>query len=346
MQSRLVPAIVASALALLTQAGLAQTPPASPASVRVTADNFVRAESDLYFTGIVRKGGFGRFFHDREPTPIDAQTVIRMNRDTLYSGAVFDLDAGPVTITLPNAGRRFLSIQVISEDQYTPAVYYGAGRHTLTRQQVGTRYVAVALRILFDPSKAQDLAEVHALQDAVRSEQRSPGRFEVPNWDQESQGRVRELLIGLAATLPDTRRMFGTRGEVDPVRYLIGAANTWGGNPEKDALYLTAVPPRNDGTTVHRLTVGRVPVDGFWSISLYNARGYFEPNPQNAYSINNLNARRGSDGTAQVQFGGCDGGVPNCLPIMPGWNYAVRLYRPRAEILQGRWQFPQAQPVN
>jgi hypothetical protein len=32
---------------------------------------------------------------------------------------VFDLDAAPVMITLPNAGNRFMSMQVISEDHYT-----------------------------------------------------------------------------------------------------------------------------------------------------------------------------------------------------------------------------------
>jgi len=30
---------------------------------------------------------------------------------------------------------------------------------------------------------------------------------------------------------------------------------------------------------------------------------------------------------------------------MPGWNYLVRLYRPRQEILDGTWKFPQARPV-
>jgi hypothetical protein len=50
-------------------------------------------------------GGLGNYSHSREPASIDNQAVIRMNRDTLYSFAVFDLDAGPVTITLPNAGR-------------------------------------------------------------------------------------------------------------------------------------------------------------------------------------------------------------------------------------------------
>ena len=47
-----------------------------------------------------------------------------------------------------------------------------------------------------------------------------------------------------------------------------------------------------------------------------------------------------------IQFGGCDGNAANCLPIVPGWNYMVRLYRPRAEILDGTWTFPVAQPVN
>jgi hypothetical protein len=29
---------------------------------------------------------------------------------------------------------------------------------------------------------------------------------------------------------------------------------------------------------------------------------------------------------------------------MKGWNYTVRLYRPRREILEGTWKFPEAQP--
>lgn len=37
-------------------------------------------------------------------------------------------------------------------------------------------------------------------------------------------------------------------------------------------------------------------------------------------------------GPAIVDLSGCcGGGRPNCLPIMEGWNYAVRLYRPRPD---------------
>ena len=57
------------------------------------------------------------------------------------------------------------------------------------------------------------------------------GRFDVPNWDVATQKKLREALLVLGATLPDSKSMFGTRSEVDPVRYVIGAAMAWGGNP-------------------------------------------------------------------------------------------------------------------
>jgi len=341
-------AAVGIAIASVTfgQAQTGAQPPAG-APIPVTPDNFVRAESDLYFGGAVRNGGFGKFDHTREPAPLDKQTVIRLNRDTLYSSAVFDLDAGPVTITLPEAGSRFMSLQVIDQDHYTHGVHYGAGRHTLTREGIGTRYVITAVRTLVDPANPKDVAEVHALQDGIKVDQPGgPGRFEVPNWDQASQKKVRDALLVLASTLPETKHMYGNKDEVKPVRFLIGAAQGWGGNPEKEALYLNVVPSRNDGKTVYKLTVRDVPVDGFWSISLYNAQGYFERNPYDAYSLNNITARKGDDGSVGIQFGGCDGKIPNCLPTMAGWNYMVRLYRPRAEILNGTWTFLEAQPVN
>jgi hypothetical protein len=31
---------------------------------------------------------------------------------------------------------------------------------------------------------------------------------------------------------------------------------------------------------------------------------------------------------------------------MKDWNYTVRLFRPRPEILDGAWRFPEAQAVN
>ncbi|MNQ47478.1 hypothetical protein D3C85_613230 [compost metagenome] len=312
-------------------------------SVPVTVDNFVRAETDRYFNNSVTGGGFAGWHHIRDLLPIAHQSVIRGNRDTLYSTRVFDLDAGPVTITLPDAGSRFMSLQIISEDHYT-TTEYGAGTHTLDKVKTGTRYVLAGVRTLVDPNDPGDLERVHALQDAIKvSQPGGPGKLEIPNWDKNSHEKVRNALLVLASTVTDTRRAFGTKDQVDPVQYLIGAASAWGANAPRDAIYLNVVPQKNDGATVHALKVKDVPVDGFWSISVYNDQGYFEKNPLNAYTINNITAKKDTDGAVTIRFGGCDGEAPNCLPITKGWNYMVRLYRPRTQILEGKWVFPQAQ---
>ncbi|WP_338690649.1 DUF1254 domain-containing protein [Bradyrhizobium sp. 26S5] len=324
----------------------AQAEPPTGGAVPVTVDNFIRAETDLYLGNIARENGFGRFNHNREPASLDKQAVIRLNRDTLYSGAVFDLDAGPVSITLPDAGKRFMSMEVINQDHYVVEVDYGAGTRTLSKDKVGTRYVVFAIRTLVDPTDAKDVDAVHKLQDAIKVSQKTAGKFEVPNWDPASQKKVRDALLVLGSTIPDFKKAFGSKQQVDPIRHLIGTALGWGGNPDKDATYLNITPAKNDGTTVYKLKVKDVPVDGFWSVSVYNEQGYYEKNSYNAYTLNNLTARRSDDGAIAIQFGGCDGKIVNCLPITKGWNYTVRLYRPRAEILNGKWKFPEPQPAS
>src|SRR4030095_15725969 len=96
------------AAAILLVAGWLTTAFADDAKpVRVTVDNFRRAETDTYFARFVKEGGFAKFNTEREPARIDNQTVIRLNRDTLYSFGVFDLDAAPITVTLPDVGTRY-----------------------------------------------------------------------------------------------------------------------------------------------------------------------------------------------------------------------------------------------
>ena len=287
----------------------------------------------------------GKFIHRREPASIDNQTVIRLNRDTLYSSAVFDLDAGPVTITLPDAGKRFMSMQVINEDHYVPAVVYGAGQLHL-RQGEG-RHALCAGRRSARWSIPPIPKDVEAGARAAGCDQgrarQGAGSFEVPE-------------LGSGEPEEGARRAAGARLDASRLQECVrhqgagrsGAASdrnarlAWGGNPDKDAIYLNVTPAKNDGTTIYKLDVKDVPVDGFWSVSVYNAEGYFEKNPYNAYTVNNITAKKGDDGAVAIQFGGCDGKIPNCLPIMKGWNYTVRLYRPRAEILDGNMEIPRA----
>ena len=213
-----------------------------------------------------------------------------------------------MTVTLPHPGKRYVGMQVVNQDQYTPATYYGAGTHTLTREVIGTRYAIAVVRFLVDLSNKEDVRQVHALQDAIKLNQERPGTFEITHWDEAGLKKVRAALLQLGETISDTIRMFGAKeDQVDPVRHLVGTALLWGGLPEKDALYLPVTPAQNDGSTVHKLTAKDVPVDGFWSVTVYNSEGYLQPNQYNAYSVNTITAKKGAEGSVAIQFGGCDG---------------------------------------
>ena len=245
-----------------------------------------------------------------------------------------------MTVTLPDAGERFVSLEALDEDHYTVAMFYGPGTYTFSFDNVSTRYALIVVRIMVDPANRADLARVHELQEAITVSRQGGGRFVIPNWDPVSQAKVRVALQLLANTVSGDDRTFGAREEVDPVRHLIGTATQWDRCPPRDIAYLHAAPRKNDGRTIHRLTVGHVPVDGFWSLSVYDINGHFLSESHDGRTVNSLTAPRAADGSIVVQFGGCEQGFDNCLQITKSWCYVVRLYRPRAEILGGKWKFP------
>jgi hypothetical protein len=308
---------------------------------KVTAHNYVRAESDFQMKGYIASlNCFGKFVHYREPYDVDNQVTIRGNRDTLYSVGVFDLRS-PVTVTLPETKGRYQSIMIVSQDHSIWGLY-GPKTGTLTEEKVGTRYVLLALRTFMDPNDKKDVKAAYRLQDAVKVEQADVGKFEVPDWKKEEVEQMRDTINVVASTLTDTSKMFGKKEELDPAYWMFGAALGWGGLPAAAATYVNVSPEKNDGKTPYTLTVKDVPVDAFWSVTLYDDKGWMPVNKYNTYSFNNVTAKKDKDGSITIHFGG-DPKQPNFLPIVPGWNYIVRLYRPRKEILDGTWTFPKPQ---
>lgn len=110
------------------------------------------------------------------------------------------------------------------------------------------------------------------------------------------------------------------------------------GGPTSEAVYVGANPRLPEGQ--YELAVKNVPVDGFWSISVYNAAGYFEPNYADAYTVNNITAEKNTDGSVTVRFGDYPAGTADVILTPEEWNYLVRLYRPRPEVLDGSWTSP------
>lgn len=315
------------------------------ASEPVNALNYMRAETDFQFKGYAAKaGGVGKFMHMREVYSVKDQTTIRGNRDTLYSIGVYDL-VSPVTIVMPETQGRFQSLLVIDEEEYNPVLKNGPGEVTLSIDSVGTRYAMVLVRTFANPNSPEDMKKAHAVQDAIQVKQASPGELVFPDWDEDSLVSTRKQLNALAMELKNTAGWFGPRGQVDPIGHLMGCAAGWGGNPQRGAMYFPVKPEKNDGKTAYTLTMPKdVPVQAFWSVTVYNKDGFFTPNDLNAYSFNSVTAEQNDDGSVTIHFGG-DSTATNYLPITDGWNYLVRCYLPGWQVIEGAWTPPAPQRV-
>jgi len=137
-----------------------------------------------------------------------------------------------------------------------------------------TRYVQLGVRILVDPNDSEDVKKVHALQDAIS---RSTGRSGALRSAQLGSGEQRRSATRCSCwhDLPDTSGMFGPRDQVDQVdqvRYLIGTAMAYGGNPERRALS----QHHTQQITTARLSIGSPSTAKFpstaLSIIVYNDR--------------------------------------------------------------------------
>ena len=283
----------------------------------------VRAKSDTYFARLLqRTGGVNRWHHDRQPAAVDAQTVIRQNRDTLYSSAIVDISAG-ATLTLPETSGRYQTAMIVNQDHYINRVFDQPGSYALTVAEFDTPYVLVAVRTLVDPTDADDVRDRQcragpadgrgAVGHAVDPSRLRPGE---PGRDPRGAAGAEPRRDRLPRRL---RRQAADRPDHPPHRH-----GQWLGRIARGAGVLSQCRAAAAGGACAAMA----PVRAFWSISVYNQAGYFEPNALGRYTVNSVTAARNADGTVTVNFGG-DASLPNQIPIMEGWNYAVRLYRPQ-----------------
>ncbi len=305
---------------------------------KVSSETFIRAETDNMFVHMIKNaGGTNKFFHFRTPTPLDNQTVIRMNRDVLYSGGVFDAKGGLEIIFPDMPDARYASVYVIDNDHYVQEIYYKPGEYEL---KGNTRFLYIIVRIqVYEANNKEEITMVNALQDKFIVKSLSNEEFPPLMWGSESLDSLRSLYNKESAKFASWEGMMGKRGEVNEETRHIAAAAAWGLLPEKDATYLNYKPKEFPEGTCLKATYSVPENDGFWSITVYGNDGYIKT--ENAL-LNQSNVKLNDDGTFTVHFGAKEvcGDVPNRLDAPEGWNFLFRIYRPGQSVLDGTYTLP------
>ena len=193
--------------------------------IPVTLDNYKVAESDLAFHNITKLVGTGKFFHfPVDEFDLNNQTVVRMNQDTIYSGAIINVSQG-ASITLPETDGRYMSAMVVQNDHYIDQVFKTPGEHEI---KAATDFVMVALRIRINKNDPNDSDKVRALQQATKISAKATEPHVMPNYDMEQLVALRDKLAAEAAELGSLNNMQGARGTVDERMHLLGTAAGWG----------------------------------------------------------------------------------------------------------------------
>jgi hypothetical protein len=312
--------------------------------IPVTPETYIRAETDVAFAVFQRRAnGINTNDFDREATPLNDQPVIRMNRDTLYGGVLIDTEGG-ATITVPKAeDGRYISVLVVDNDHYAPAVYYEPGTYDLRSD---TRYVALLYRVqLLDDADPNDVATANALQDQFIVQANSAVPFPAPEWDVDSMLALRsEYEVEFKKFAQFEPDWMGPRGEVNEETRHLAAAGAWGLFPEKDAVYINYVGPP-DPTQCYSATYDTPETEAFWSITVYGDDGFMKSDNN---VINDRNVTPNDDGTFTAFFGSetvC-GAQANRVDISEGWNFLLRIYRPGPAVLSREYQLPEVSLKN
>ncbi|WP_373400066.1 DUF1214 domain-containing protein [Algoriphagus halophilus] len=307
-------------------------------------ETFIRAETDRAFMEMIKNAGqTNNFFHFRQPTPLDKQTVIRMNRDVLYSGGVFDASDG-LDITFPEMpDDRYASIFIIDNDHYVQDLIYQPGLYKI---EGNTDFLYIIIRLqVFDADDNEEIAKLNDLQDQFIVKSKSAHEFPEFKWSLESLDSLRAVYNEESAKYSSWEGMMGKRGEVNEKTRHIAAAAAWGLLPEEAATYLNYKPKEIIASDCYTATYKVPDNKGFWSITVYGEDGYIKT--ENCL-LNNSNVQLNGDGTFTVHFGSKDvcGDVPNRLDAPEGWNFLFRVYLPGEEVLSGDYLVPEVEISN
>ena len=178
----------------------------------------------------------------------------------------------------------------------------------------------------------------------------------------QTTARLGLKLMGKTAPwTPDPSKIpLGDYGQQYMVRYVVAQIG-FGANRNDLAVYQNAIQDGqrkalNGANQSYTITfpAGQLPpVDAFWSITVYDEDGYLVANDLHRHALNSFNKlHTNPDGSLTLHLShqaptGAATAAPisNWLPIPAGpFEATVRLYGPKAPVLDGSWTMPPIQP--
>lgn len=317
-----------------------------PTDYGMTAKEFIQAESRAFFADFIGRAGINAFFHFPGVATAEDRFVVSPNNDTVYSIATVNVTEG-FNLVLPEMGDRFVSIQIIDENHMTPFYLYGGGTYTFTADQFETSYVGVGIRTATDASEA----DVLFIQEQLFPNYQITGAADaddMPRPDLEVLERVRTALIA------EYDNLTTTAGAMQPSTDLVEdwkfftyvTAGAWGLSPDTTAMYTPGGPEHAIGGDCYTATFPRVPVEAFFSITVYGADKYLMSNADNIIS-SNRGVVTNDDGSFTVAFGDekCRELAPNyAYTPEDGWSFLLRAYRPDVEAFRA-YEMPEIVPT-
>ncbi|MGF1749604.1 DUF1254 domain-containing protein [Vibrio cionasavignyae] len=302
----------------------------SASSEVVTVRNYAQAESERNFLIQQERVGINNWLHYREPTPVDKQNVVRMQKDTLYSTILVDTTKG-AEITLPAVEEgRYLSLQQVDGNHFTRHLAYGGTEPNIVEIKGSTPYVWIVVRLGTDATEA-DMEKMREVQNNLVLKAGSAVPFVPVNYETKSfEATHHELLVSASKGI-NSFNMFGASDEVDAYKHPIGAAMGWAGANTVDNVYQAA--KQNTNMQCQVLTFDDPKNGAFWSLTVYNKDIYMFS--ENA-SLNSYTAEPNADGTFTIHFG-CEG-KKNNIDInndTGAWNLMMRHYQPSEIVKSG-----------
>ena len=309
-----------------------------------------------------------------EPVLVKAgqDKVVRMNNDTYYKFAFLQLSEGPVIIESSYANAdRFSSFQLIDDHNVNfkniirpdgkYVFYFGEKPSGLDGHFIKspTSLMIVGVRVeVKNKNDEKDVIDSKKVMNGLSIS--GPKINEFPSIDllsgfsekvvEEAEKRMKEIY----ETTSFSKLVAGSSDVPEKVSYLQLAAGTkfgWGGPVVSHSSYQTFMTDKNGQNMKgengsYTVTFEAPPVDAFWSITAYDTDrgGFFHPNKDDRYHINNTTAVPNDDGTYTFVFKtSCNDGDKNCLEVPQGrFDFAARYYLPKEQILSGGWQIQKA----